>query len=115
MLLPIEDKEKNKEGISSIFLMSGKEILNEVKKEQDMQFSIMRKPRVIHTNNFLEDLPEEIQELLETFVDIVVYELPHSLPPIRSISHHINLIPGDSLPNKSAYRLIPRDNEKVKN
>jgi hypothetical protein len=41
-------------------------------------------------------------------------ELPHSFPPIRSISHHINLIPGASLPNKAAYRLTPIDNEEVK-
>jgi hypothetical protein len=75
----------------------------------------VRKPRVILKNTFLEDLPEEIQELLENFSDIVVDELPHSLPPIRSISHHIDLIPGAILPNKVAYRLTPRENEEVKN
>jgi hypothetical protein len=80
-----------------------------------MQFDVVRKPRVILTNTYVEDFPEEIQELLETFVDIVVDELPHSLPPIRSISHHIDLIPGASLPNKPVYRLTPRENEEVKN
>jgi hypothetical protein len=54
-------------------------------------------------------------ELLEKFVDIVVDVLPHSLPPIRSKIHHIDLIPRASLPNKSAYRLTPRENEEVKN
>jgi hypothetical protein len=63
----------------------------------------------------MENLPEEIQELLENFVNIVVDELPHSLPPIRSISHHIDLIPRASLPNNAAYRLTPRENEEVKN
>jgi hypothetical protein len=43
-----------------------------------------------------------------------VDELPHSLPPIRSVSHHIDLIPGASFPNKSAYRLMPQENEVVK-
>jgi hypothetical protein len=52
--------------------------------------------------------------LLEEFTDIVVDELPCSLPPIRSISHHIDLIPGASLPNKAAYRLTPQENEEVK-
>jgi hypothetical protein len=47
---------------------------------------------------------------------MVVDELPHSLPPIRSIIHHIfDLIPGASLPNKEAYGLTPRENEEIKN
>jgi hypothetical protein len=45
----------------------------------------------------------------------VVDELPHSLPPIRSFSHHIDLILGASFPNKAAYRLTPQENEEVKN
>jgi hypothetical protein len=36
MLLPIEDKEKKREASSSIILMSGKELLNEVNKEHEM-------------------------------------------------------------------------------
>jgi hypothetical protein len=75
----------------------------------------VRKPRVILTNTSVEDFPVEIQELLENFVDIVVDELPNSLPPIRSISHHIELIPGASLTNKASYRFTPRVNEEVKN
>jgi hypothetical protein len=53
--------------------------------------------------------------LLDNFVDIVVDELPNSLPPIKSISHHIDLIPKASLQNKVAYRLTPRENEEVRN
>jgi hypothetical protein len=34
MLLPIENKEKKREVSSSILLMRGKELLNEVKKEK---------------------------------------------------------------------------------
>jgi hypothetical protein len=63
----------------------------------------------------MDDLPEEVQELLDNFAEIVVDDLPNSLPPIRSINHHIDLIPGARLPNKEAYRLTPRYNEEVKN
>jgi hypothetical protein len=51
---------------------------------------------------------------LENFADIIVDELLSSLPPIKSINHHIDLILGASLPNKATYRLIPQENEEVK-
>ena len=41
-------------------------------------------------------------------------ELPNALPHVRSISHHIELIPGASLPNKETYRLNPQENEEIK-
>jgi hypothetical protein len=88
-----------------VLIMSGKELLKEVKKKKDTQFIMVRKPKIVLTSARIDDLPEEIQELLEEFADIIVDELPCLLPPIRSISHHINLIPGSSLPNKVAYRL----------
>jgi hypothetical protein len=66
---------------------------------------MVRKPKIVLTIMRIDDLPEKIQELLGEFADIVVDELPYSFPPIRSISHHIDLIPRASLLNKSTYRL----------
>jgi hypothetical protein len=80
-----------------------------------MHFIVVRKPRVVLTSNSMDDLPEEVQELLENFVDIVVDELPNSFPLIRSISHYIDLIPGAKLSIKESYRLTPQENEEVKN
>jgi hypothetical protein len=75
---------------------------------------VVRKLKIVLTSTRVDDLPEEVQELLEAFADIVVDELPHSLPLIRSVSHHIDLIPGASLLNKVAYRLMLQENEEVK-
>ena len=75
---------------------------------------MVRKPKIVLTSTRVDDLPEEVQELLEEFVDIVVDKLPCSLSPIKSVSHHIDLIPRTSLPNKVAYRLTPQENEEVK-
>jgi hypothetical protein len=111
MFLPLEDKGFKEEASLSILLMSGKELLKEVKKDQEMQFVVIGKTRAILTNTSMNDLPIEIQELLDEFIDIMVDELLHTLPPIRSISHHIDLILGESLPNKAAYRLTPQENE----
>jgi hypothetical protein len=75
---------------------------------------VVRKPKVILTSTSMEDLLEQIWELLENFADIVVDELPSSFPPIISINHHIDLIPGKNMLNKPTYRLIPQENEEVK-
>jgi hypothetical protein len=114
MLCPIDDKEVKPEVKNIVLLMSGKELLTEVKKKEDPQFFVVRKPRIVLTSTRVDDLPGEVQELLEDFDDIVVDELPRSLPPMRSVSHHIDLIPGASLPNKAVYRLTPQENEEVK-
>jgi hypothetical protein len=114
MLLQIKDKEVEPEVRNIVLLMSGKELLTEVKKKEDPQFVVVRKLKIVLTITRVVDLPEEVQELLEEFPDIVVDELPRSLPPIRSVSHHIDLILGASLPNKAAYRLMPQENEEVK-
>jgi hypothetical protein len=113
-LLLIKDKEVNPEVSNTILLMSGKELLTEMEKKEDPQFFVVRKPKIVLTSTRVDDLPDEIQELLEEFADIIVDELPHSLPPVRSVSHHIDLIPGAIFPNKDAYRLTPQENEEVK-
>jgi hypothetical protein len=89
--------------------------LKEVNEEEEMQVAVLRKPRVIRTSTLVNDLPEEVQELLDNCVDIVVDELPNSFPPITSINHYIDLMLGESLPNKAAYRLTPQENVEVKN
>jgi hypothetical protein len=75
---------------------------------------VVRKPKIVLTSTRVDDLPEEIQELLEEFADIIVDELPCSLPLIRSVSHHIDLIPGASFQNKVVYILTLQENEEVK-
>jgi hypothetical protein len=114
MVFPIKDKEVKPEVSDIVLLMSGKELLKEVKKKEETQFIVVRKPRIVLTITRVDDLPEEIQKLLEEFANIVVDELPRSLRPIRSISHHIDLISGAILPNKAAYRLNSQENEEVK-
>jgi hypothetical protein len=72
-----------------------------------MQFVVVRKPKVILTSTLINYFPEQIQELFENFTDIVEDEFRNSLPPIKSINLHNNMIPGESLPNKASYRLTP--------
>jgi hypothetical protein len=55
MLLPIEEKKVNEESNTRILLMSGKDLLIEVKKEREMQFSMIRNPRFILTCTYMGD------------------------------------------------------------
>jgi hypothetical protein len=114
MLLPIKDKEVKMEVRNTVLLISEKELLTEVKKKEEQQFIVVKKSKIVLTSTRIDDLPEEVQELLGEFTDIIVDELPRSLPPIRSVNHHIDLIPGASFPNKDAYRLTLQENEEVK-
>ena len=59
-LLPLKD-EADKEALrNSVMLMSGKEPLQEVEKDEEMHFFVVRRPKVILTSTNLEDLFEEI-------------------------------------------------------
>jgi hypothetical protein len=58
MLFPIEEKKVKEEFNTSILIMRGKELLKEVKKEQDMQFIVVRKPIVILTSTSMDDFLE---------------------------------------------------------
>ena len=85
-----------------------------MKKEDEVHFSLVGKPKVILTSTNLDDFPTKVRILLDEYADIIVDELPNVLPLVRSISHHIDLIPSASLPNKAAYRLTPQENEEIK-
>jgi hypothetical protein len=60
MLLPIKDKEVKIELRNTVLLMSGKELLNEVKKKEKTQFIVVRKPKIVLTSTRIDDLLEEI-------------------------------------------------------
>ncbi|XP_059068990.1 uncharacterized protein LOC131859364 [Cryptomeria japonica] len=83
-------------------------------EEEDCGYAIVGKPISEATNNDNKEVPKEVQTLLDKYEGIVVKELPNSLPPIRDVSHHIDLIPSASLPNKATYKMIPQQNE-IKN
>lgn len=84
-------------------------------KDTKVNFVVISKPRVALTNIRFDDFRVEIQYLLNKHVDIVVDDFPNDLPPIRSISHHIDLILGSSFPNKVAYIMTPKENEEIIN
>jgi hypothetical protein len=60
MLLSIKDKEVKTEMRNTVLLMSGKGLLDEVKKKKDTQFIVVRKPKIVLTSMRIDDLPESL-------------------------------------------------------
>jgi hypothetical protein len=60
MLLLIKNQKVKTEMSNTVLLMSGKEILKEVKKKEDTQFIMVRKPIIVLNNTRIDDLPEEV-------------------------------------------------------
>jgi hypothetical protein len=60
MLLLIKDQEVKTEVNNTVLLMSGKELLKEVKKKEDTQFIVVRNPKIVLTSTRIDDFPEEI-------------------------------------------------------
>ena len=57
--------------------------------------------------------PLEVSNLLSEFGDVISDNVPEELPPVRQISHQIDLIPIDSFPNKAAHRMTPTETEEL--
>ena len=70
--------------------------------EEEASYAIVCKPRSKSVDTIISNLPKEVKDMLGDYQDIIVDDLPDALPPKRSISHHIDLIPRASLPNKVA-------------
>ena len=61
MLFPLKYGGSKEEVGPSVLLMSGKELLHEIKKEEEVHFSLIGNPIVVLTNTNLNDLLVEIQ------------------------------------------------------
>ena len=94
-------------------MLSGKEYLQQVEKEE-LSYVVVCKQGVVIMKTSVADIPNEIQEILSDFSDIVVDDLPNELRPTRDISHQIDFIPGAILPNKAEHRLTPQENEELR-
>eukprot|EP00253_Pinus_taeda_P003108 PITA_03108 len=112
-LVPIKEEDSAESSGTKALLLGGKQFIKQI-DETEVNFAVVKRMKPVLLSTERTELPKEVQELLEKFHDIAAEELPDKLPPKRSISHHIDFIPGVSLPNKAAYRMSPKDNEEVR-
>eukprot|EP00253_Pinus_taeda_P015748 PITA_15748 len=112
-LVPIKEENTAEASGVKALLLGGKELIKQI-EDSEINFAVIRRPKAVVLHTQISYLPEEVQRLLQDFGDIVVDDLPDELPPQRGISHCIDFIPGESLPNKVAYRMSPKDHEEIR-
>ena len=89
-------------------LLSKSELEKEIRVGSDVMALV-----AIEETESEKEIPKEVEPILEEFIDVVPEEIPHWLPPMRYIQHQIDLVPGSVLPNKSAYRISPKEHEEL--
>nr|GEU83535.1 transposon Ty3-I Gag-Pol polyprotein [Tanacetum cinerariifolium] len=55
-----------------------------------------------------------IQSLLQSYNHVFPAEIPSGLPPLRTIQHKIEFLPGSVLHNKPAYHSIPQQTDEIR-
>ena len=88
-----------------VYLVKGNHFVKDMKK-QNVFFALI--PRKTKKQDEL-----EFRYYLIEFHEISFDNVPNGLPPIRSISHCMDLIPRASLPNKAPHKLAPTKNEEL--
>lgn len=111
-LVPLKEEGTTETRSPKLLVLSGKEFMQQM-EEEEVSYVVVFKPKVVLLHTEIADLPIEIQDLLHDFHDIIVDDFSSELPPKRSISNHIDLILGESIPKKDAYRMKPKENDEV--
>ncbi|KAM1439200.1 hypothetical protein ACFXTO_013080 [Malus domestica] len=90
---------------------SKREIAAEVKETKQLCMVVMKGLLAAEPIFKASSVPQQVQEILQGFDELLSEELPNELPPMQNIQHQIDLIPGDNLPNLPHYRMSPKENE----
>ncbi|XP_057849726.2 uncharacterized protein LOC131060503 [Cryptomeria japonica] len=120
IMTPLPDVVNNSILQSSVMVVKEKEFLEGLKEENSPCFAVVIRPketncegRELNLETKESTCPKVVCDLLNKYDGIIADSAHELLPPKRSISHCIDLIPGATLPNKAAYKLTPEQNAEV--
>jgi hypothetical protein len=94
-------------------LLASKSDLAEIDVNITPCYAIVCKEVLFSFEDMPPSLPPAVASLLQEYMDIFPQDVPPGLPPIRGIEHHIDLIPGASLPNHAPYRTNPGETKEI--
>ncbi|CAL2226847.1 unnamed protein product [Prunus armeniaca] len=95
---------------SFLTLIRSEQELNEAVKEAECFCPLVLKG-LLKIGGGEGDIPQDVQQILNQFQELLSENLPNELPPMRDIHHRIDLVPGASLPNLPHYRMSPKEND----
>jgi Reverse transcriptase (RNA-dependent DNA polymerase) len=90
----------------SNFILSKSEFI-EIFEESKIVFSLVVKEVKSDKSTLI---PGPVVPLLEQFQNLVPDKISTGLPPMRSVQHCIDFVPGAVLPNKATHRMNPTEN-----
>lgn len=105
---PLPNPRLNKE--PTIIVLGEKEIVRTLKESNDEGYALVVKPK--DPINY-EPIPNEFKDNLNKYSEITKKELPFALPPLGTITHQIDFIPGASFPNKAPYKMTLDQNDEI--
>ena len=94
-----------------VSLICSYETLRSEMKAEGRMFALIQSPS---THLPSPKIHQDIITVLEEFRDVFPKDLLTGLPPLRDIQHHIDLVPGATLPNRPHYRMSPDEHEELR-
>ncbi|XP_028556926.1 uncharacterized protein LOC110109044 [Dendrobium catenatum] len=91
---------------NALHLVTGSTLLHCWREPAPMFALLITEPNPITKPSELQD---DLKELLQEYRELIPEDLPAELPPLRTIQHQIELMPGAMLPNLPHYRLNPKE------
>ena len=91
--------------------MSTIQLAKGVRKNEDTYLVALKFDEAIKPKD---TTPLEVLEVLKSFRDVMLFELPKRLPPKREVEHRIELVPNAQPSARASYRMSPSELEELR-